>query len=150
MNVTYQVENFESLIPELKFFVGPHWAELGLDHQDVPVDMDWGRYVKMDNEKTLHVVTTRIDGELIGYCFHVVSGLLHYKSTLHAVADLYYVKPEYRKSKVGVGMFLFVEQSLKALGVIKIITATKTHLHHGPLFLGLGYKEIETVYSKII
>lgn len=150
MNITYQIENFESIIPELKPFVAPHWEELGLDHQDVPVDMNWDLYVQMDNAEKLHVVTTRDDGVLIGYCFHVISTMMHYQSTLHGVADLYYIKPEYRKGKIGVGMFIYAEEQLKALGVVKIVTGTKLHLPHDKLFKSLGYKATETIFTKII
>lgn len=148
--ITYQVERWNDIAEQFEPFIEPHWRELGLDHQDVPVDLYWEKYAELDNLGVLHVVTVRDDGVMIGYHISLVMVMLHYKSTLHAVVDLYYLKPEYRQSKIGLEMFRFAEESFKKLGVVKIINGTKLHLNHEKLFLGLGFKPTETIYTKIL
>ena len=148
--VSIQVERWNDCIAELLEYEVDHWNELGLDHQDVPQDINFDLYAQMDNAGSLHVVTARLDGHVIGYHISFVKTNPHYMSTLHAHVDLYYLKPEHRKSKIGVQMFKFAEQTLKEKGVVKLVTPTKLHLHHGALFRGLGYNEVETVFTKIL
>jgi hypothetical protein len=148
--ITYQVERWNSIVREFDPFIEPHWKELGLDHIDVPVALDYPSYEKLDNDGHLHVVTVRDNGKLIGYHISLIRNMLHYANTLHAIVDLYYLKQEYRKSKIGVEMFQFAEDKFKELGVIKIINGSKIHLLHDKLFLGLGFKPTEIIYTKII
>lgn len=148
--ITYAVEAWPDMYKEYEPFVIPHWEELGLDRMDVPVSIDWARYQELHDAGILHIVTTRDNGTLIGYHMSLVSTALHYSTTPHAMVDLYYLKPEYRKSKVGLKMFQFAERALKNRGVVKIITATKLHLNHTPLFEALGYKASEITFTKVI
>lgn len=150
--IKYSVESWKAARErgELASFIEPHWRELGLDHQDVPVDMWWEAYDAHEQAGRLHAVFVRDNGVLIGYYTTILTAMLHYKSTLHAVADLYYLKPEYRKSKVGVEMFKFAEEKFRELGVKKIYTGTKLHLNHAKLFEGLGYKPVEMLYTKVL
>lgn len=149
-NITYSVEHWNNMCEEFEPFIEPHWQELGLDHQDVPVSLDYSKYKNLDNSGHLHVVCVRDEGALIGYHISVIDTFLHYSTTKHASVDLYYLKPEYRKTKIGVEMFKFAERCFKGLGVVKIVNGTKLHLNHSALFEGLGYKPIELVFSKII
>jgi hypothetical protein len=147
---SFQVERWNDVIAEMLEYEVAHWDELGLDHQDVPQDIDFARYRDVDNAGKLHVVTARLDGKVIGYHISLINSHLHYKSTLHATVDLYYLDPVHRKSKIGVEMFLFAEKSLTDLGVVKVITGTKIHLNHSQLFESLGYKGTELVFTKIL
>ena len=149
-NITYQVEHWNDIVDQFIPFIEPHWQELGLDHQDVPVSLDFEAYKRHDNNGVLHVVTTRENGVMIGYHISLITKMLHYSTTLHAVVDLYYLKPEYRKSKIGVEMFKFAEERFTDMGVVKIINGTKLHLFHDKLFEGLGFKPTEMIYTKII
>lgn len=148
--ISYALESMIAIKDELEPFIIPHWEELGLDHQDVPVALDWSRYTYLDEQSKLHCVTVRKDGVLIGYHITVLATMLHYKDTLHGVVDLYYIKPEHRKGRTGLRMFQFAERSLKHLGVTKLITATKLHLDHGRMFEFLGMKPTEMTYTKIL
>jgi len=148
--ITYQVERWNEIVREFDPFIEPHWKELGLDQIDVPVQLDYASYEKLDNDRHLHVVTVRDKGKLIGYHISIIRTMLHYATTLHAIVDLYYLKPEYRKDKTGLRMFQFAEDRFRELGVVKIINGTKLHLYHDKLFLGLGFKPKETIFTKII
>lgn len=150
MNISYSVESWVKCRPELEAFVPLHHAELGLDHADVPVDMAWDVYAEHEAAGRLHFVSVRDNGVLIGYVSAIIAPMLHYKSTKHAIIDLYYLLPDYRKAKIGVQMLQFAERCYKELGVVKLISATKLHLNHEKLFLSLGMKPTEVTYTKIL
>jgi len=148
--ITYQVERWNDVQPELEPFAEIHWQEIALNHNEVPLDMDWDRYKELDNSGVLHLVTVRSEEEIIGYHISIINGHLHYKSTLHAFVDLYFVAKEHRNGRVGLKMFQFTEKKLKELGVKKIITGTKTHFNHTRLFEYLEYSNTEIVFTKLL
>ncbi len=149
-NITFNVESWTQCRPELEPFVEPHWRELGLDHQDVPVSLAWDVYEQHEQQGILHLVTVRDSGTLIGYVSALIVPMLHYASTRHSITDLYYLKPEYRKDKIGVNMLLYAETCYRELGVVKIITGTKLHLNHSKLFESLGYRPTEITFTKVL
>lgn len=146
----YAVERWSDVKRQMLPLLKRHWREVALNHKDVPLDIDHEKYDALDECKMLHILTVRRQGLLIGYHVAIVSGHLHYKSTLHGITDVYYIAPECRHGVTGMRMFQAVERELKALGVKKLFTATKLHLDQGPLFERLGYKPVERLYAKII
>jgi hypothetical protein len=151
--VSYQVEKLKDVIEELKPFAPLHWGELGLTKDDVPLDMDWDRYLDLESDDRLHLVVVRMDGHVIGYQFTFVGGHFHYKSTLHGIVDLYYLLPQFRKGKVGIDMFKYAESELKKVGVVKVITGCKAcipGLDHSKLFEHLGYTLSDYQFIKIL
>lgn len=148
--IEYAVESWTDIMEELKPFAPLHWAELAVTQDEVPLDLDWDKFCKLDADGTLHTVTVRDSGKLIGYHVTLVGTHLHYKSTIHGMVDLYFVLPEYRKQRVGLHLFKFAERALKTLGVVKIITGTKCHLPNDVLFEHLGYFNSDRTYCKTI
>lgn len=148
--ITYQVEKIETVREETAALLSLHWQELGLDHERIPLDADHARYEDLERQGILHIVTVRDMGKLVGYHIALVTPHLHYKSTLHAITDIYFLLPEYRQGRIGIKLFQFVEQDLRARGVKRLLTSNKLHLDIGKIFDYLGYKEVERLYSKYI
>lgn len=146
----YRVERWRNLRREMLPLLVRHWREIALNHADVPLDIDQQKYAELDEAGALHIVTVRKDGELIGYHVAVVSGHLHYKSTLHGITDVYWIAPEFRQGFTGIRLFQHVEKELAAIGVRKLFTGTKVHLDMSKLFERLGYKRVEFLYAKLI
>lgn len=146
----YRVERWKNLRAEMLPLLVRHWREVALNHADVPLDIDEARYAELDEAGALHIVTARRNGLLIGYHVAIVSGHLHYKSTLHGITDVYWVAPECRHGVTAMRLFQAVERELKAAGVRKLFTATKLHMDQGPLFERLGYRPVERLYAKLI
>ena len=146
----YRVERWRDLKREMLPLLQRHWREVALNHTEVPLDIDQERYAELDEEGSLHIVTARRDGLLIGYHVAIISPHLHYKSTLHGITDVYWIAPECRHGVTAMRLFQAVERELKASGVRKLFTATKLHLDQGPLFERLGYKPVERLYAKLI
>jgi N-acetylglutamate synthase-like GNAT family acetyltransferase len=69
---------------------------------------------------------------------------------LTAYEDIYFLKKEYRKGRIGLKMFQFAEKLLKEQGVQRIIYNTKVHSDNSSLFEYLGFKFIDKVFSKML
>lgn len=150
VGTVYAVERWRDLRAEMMPMLVRHWREVALNHADVPLDIDEARYRSLDEGGALHILTARRNGLLIGYHVAIVSGHLHYASTLHGITDVYWLAPECRHGVTAMRMFQNVERELKAIGVRKLFTATKLHMDQGPLFERLGYRPVERLYAKLI
>lgn len=148
--ITFQTETFHDMIDELKPILPIHWQELALDHAEVPLDPDYDLYLALENAGQLHLCTARDNNALIGYFVTFVQNHIHYKSTVFARVDVYYIHPEHRGTGAGAKLFRYHESEMKRLGAKKIINMCKLHQDHGPLFAALGYTHIENIFSKVI
>jgi len=152
MAITYQVEPWEAYFPECQALWIKHWVEVALDQAQIPLDPDLERYQAYADAGQLFILTMRDEGKLVGYFTAILSGHLHYKSTLMAFVDLYLVDKPYRKGLTGVRLFREAERALRALGVRRIQTATKLHAHldMSRLLTRLGYTHVEAAYHKLL
>jgi N-acetylglutamate synthase-like GNAT family acetyltransferase len=146
----YAVERWCDLKREMLPLLVRHWREVALNHAEVPLDIDEAKYKELDENGSLHIVTVRRDGLLIGYHVAIITTHLHYASTLHGITDVYWIAPECRHGITAMRMFQSVERELKKRGVKKLFTATKLHIDQGTLFERLGYKPVERLYAKLI
>lgn len=150
MPYSYQTEHYNDCYVEIDQHLQAHWQEIALDHEAIPLDKDTVEYQRLADSGQLHITTVRKDGLLIGYHASIVRPHLHYKSTLHAFVDVYYIVPAHRNGRVGIQLFIEAEKALKGRGVKKIFSGTKSHKHMGPIFERLSWRETETLYSKVI
>jgi L-amino acid N-acyltransferase YncA len=148
--ISYQVEKWRDALPDMEPILRKHWHEIALDHEAVPLDIDYDKYQKMCDDGILHVLTARDDGRLIGYHVTIINPHLHYKSTLHAFTDVYFILPEYRKGFVGIRLFQVLKREMKTRGVKKLVTGTKVHLDMGKVFSYLGYRHTEQTHTLLI
>ncbi len=149
--LTFTVEPWSALRPIIFPFWARHYLEIARDQDAVPLDPDWGRYEALDAGGSLLIVAARNEtGELKGYLFAIISTHLHYRSTLCAFFDLYWLEPDVRKGWNGVRLFRETERILKQLGVRKVFGQTKTHKDVGLIFRRLGWSEAEIAYTKVI
>ena len=93
----FQVERWATYARDAEALWPLHWKEVALTQDAVPLDMDTERYAALDEAGILHIVTGRDQGRLVAYFTALVLGHLHYKSTLHALTDLYYISPLWRR-----------------------------------------------------
>jgi GNAT superfamily N-acetyltransferase len=128
-----------------------HYQELALHQGQIPLSPDVEKYEAADKLGMAHIVTVRHEGKLVGYFIAAIIGHLHYKNAgPMATTDIYYLSPEFRTGGIGLKMLLFLEESLKAKGVVKIYLSTKAHQDHGPLFEALGYQLSDRVFTKLV
>lgn len=147
----YQEEKISEAFDEMDPLLILHWKELA-NNQDIrPLDVDYNKYIELNNQGHLRLLTVRDDfGTLAGYATFFIANNLHYKTWKYASNDVYYLSEEHRNTGVSKEMFLNVEQWLKGIGVNNIIIQDKVHHTHEKFFTNMGYTLIEQNYEKII
>jgi GNAT superfamily N-acetyltransferase len=157
--IVYAVEPFDTAFEEAQELLQEHWEEIALNKDTIKLDIDVSRYKELADKGVLHIVTARDGniqksawdpGKLIGYHVGMIVPHLHYKSTLHGITDIFFIHPDYRKGRIGINLFKYVEKSMKERGVVKLMTAVKLHLDVGAIFERLGWTPIERLYSKML
>jgi hypothetical protein len=148
----FSTEPYELLEREIyETFSKVHYDELATMKAHIPrVDYDFDLYRLLDSAGKLHLVTARFGNTLAGYFLGIVTGHPHYKSTLTASADLYYLAPEYRKWHNGLLFLQFIENSLKERGAQLLVVGTKLSRDLGKVYEFLGYEETDRVFRKWI
>jgi GNAT superfamily N-acetyltransferase len=136
------LEEFEQLFPL-------HYEELCVT-KEFMYEPDYEAYRRIANAGMLRCITCRHYTELIGYIIFFVSPNLHYKSCMTATEDIYFVRKEYRKGRIGIKLFQYAESVLKDRGVQRIVVNTKIHLDNSRLFEYLGYKQTDKVFTKML
>lgn len=150
--VAFAVERWETYYHDALPLWPLHWKEVALTQAEIPLDMDVERYAALDAAGILHIVTGRDAGRLIAYHTSLIMGHLHYKGTLHALCDLYWVHPLWRRGTIALKLFGTAHRSLKERGAVKVISGTKLHsgLDMSRLFEFMDYQLAEKSYTKLL
>lgn len=149
MNISYKVEEYDDVRHEIDGYLRAHWDEIALNQAEIPLDKDEAAYAALNEKGSIHILTVRKDGELVGYIAGIVSPHLHYKSSLHCFTDVFWIRPDCRKGRIGIELFKKYRSTLKARGVKKVFIASKCHLDMSLIFERLGWTRTEVVYSCI-
>ena len=136
-------------LPEFEKLFPLHYEELCVT-KEFPLEPDIEAYQALANAKMLRCITCRADGELIGYIVFTISRHMHYRTCITAFEDLYFVRKDYRKGRVGIKLFQYAEKVLRQFGINRIVMHTKVHLDNSRLFEYLGYKWTDKVFTKIL
>ena len=150
MSVVFGVEKMAECRTELGYYFPRHWEEVALSKESIKLNIDWARYEDLEKFGILRILTARKDGKLIGYFIGWLSENPHYKGCPMMFTDIYYLDPAHRDALTGFGLFRFVEQKCREWGVVKMTTVTKLHRDVSPLFLALGWTEVERTFTKYI
>jgi len=148
--ITYQVDSFNSIKDECFELAKDHYEEIASDKEIVKLNPWYFGFEELERVGAMKIITAKDNSKLIGYAFFIVQRSLHYYDFIVAMADLYYVTPEYRKSGVGTELLNKSEEILKELGVHQIYMRTKVYANFGPLLEKIGYEEVEIAYKKNI
>ncbi len=148
-DLTFQVEAFSRIAPELPPLFARHWAELG--DKDIPLDPDWQRMLVSDAQGQLKITTARAGDVLVGYIFNLVGAHPHSRSTLYSNINHLWLDPAYRGSFAVMRWLRLNEAMLDELGVKKRYIGIGNDFmagRVGNLFRRLGYKPVETTWSR--
>lgn len=148
--LTYKIEKFNAFEDEVYPLWKDHWEEVATNKDKIPLDPDFNGYRYLQKAGSLLCVTCRDNGNLVGYSFMFVFPHIHYKSTLTAMNDILYLKPEYRKGFAGVRLIKLSEEACRSRGVKKIAWHIKTDHNFGKIMERLGYNLFEVNYGKYI
>lgn len=161
--IKFQVENWFECKEKMEPLWQTHWEEVSLNQEKIKLNVWSEAFDQTAKMGQLHVVTARYEDEIVGYYICLVRPHLHYKNSLTAYTDAFYLHPEHRKGFNGINLFKFVEKSLKDRGVERIITMTKIEFDKNKkvktkkstpdkslMLKRLGYTFAEKVYTKYI
>lgn len=148
--LTAQTEFYAECLPELKECYPLHWEELALDKDRVPLDPDYALYDALNDSGSLMLVTLRQAGSLVGYFIGFVKTGLHYASCLTLTMDIYWTHPAIRGGTAALRLFRCVLAEAKRRGASRVFFGSKLHQDSGRLFKALGFKPVETWYSKML
>lgn len=149
MTLAFQVEPYLEVIEEIKPFYPLHYDELASD-KSIALNPDYAGYAWRAERGLLHTVTARQEGELVGYHISVIAPHLHYKHSLTAHVDIYYLRKDCRLGMNGVKLLQFAEETLAQRGVERIYMSTKTDADKSVILERLGFNEKERVFTKVI
>lgn len=128
-----------------------HWEEMALDRDVIKMDMDHARYAKLDEMNMIHVTTVRDDAVLVGYVICFIIRHMHYANAGEmALADMYWIRPAYRRGLTGLRMFQAMEDSLRERGIVRAHMSCKVHQDHTKLFERLGWKLTDFTFGKVL
>lgn len=138
-----------AFVEEMKVLFPLHYEELCVT-KDFPLSPDYDAYKRLADAGMLRCITVRAEEEVIGYAIFIVQPHLHYMTCKTAFEDIYYIRPDFRKGRVGIRLFKYAEEVLKGIGVNRIIMHTKIHMDNSKLFEYLGYKWTDKLFTKIL
>lgn len=124
-----------------------HYKEIA-HYQDIPLSINFKKYLEAENTYRLRVFTAREDGELIGYAVFFVSFNLHYSSSYQAVQDVLFIDPSTRGQGLGSAFIEWCDSQLKEEGVQVVYHHVKTAHNFGPLLESLNYELIDLIYGR--
>lgn len=133
---------------ELKPLLQKHYLEIA-HYQDIPLDPDFGQYVKSEEIGMLRCFTARDEtSKLCGYAIFFVRKNLHYRSSLQAVQDILFLSPEHRNAGFGARFISFCDSELKKESVQAVYHHVKEAHNFGPLLEKIGYKLVDLIYAR--
>jgi hypothetical protein len=150
--ITFSVEDYsEDTVREILPLLENHYQEIALNKDQIKLEPDWDVYKTLGEKNMLHIVFAKDGEELVGYYVGVIRPHLHYKSSLTAYNDVYFINPKARNvHMIAIRLFKFIEETLKKRGVQRMTMNTKFHKNVGLLFERLNYEQSDIVYTKMI
>lgn len=149
--ITFHVEPWSDFKTEAAVLFPIHWREIALHQDAIKLAIDFAALDGLDSEGALHVVVAREAGKIVGYWLGVIRPHLHYRDSLTAYTDVFYVRQESRRDVfVFQHMLDYVETSLAKRGVQKLFIASKCHKDLSKIFERRGMTRTEVVYTKLL
>ena len=149
MSVTYQKERFIDIMAELPPLFVAHDHEVHTEKEALPLNPHWAGYLTSEQRGSLHIVTARDNGKLVGYVFLFVN-LSFQISRLIAITDLIYLAPEYRRGFEGVKMLKKAKEMARSLDAVKLYLIAHGSEGLERVFSRLGASKAETVYAMLL
>jgi len=149
----FKWEKFAALAREIVPLWQRHWEEIAHDRDSIPLDPDFDQYYRLDLENVLHILTARVDGELVGYTFSLIGPHLHYRSTRTAHTEMFWLAPEHRSGWTGVRLLRLTRRGLKDRGVKLHTINIKLSFANGrvaKLLSRMGYTAVDLTMRQII
>jgi hypothetical protein len=154
--ITAHVERLMDNLEELKPFFDPHWQELALNQDRVPLDPQYEIYLERDRAGQVLCVVLREAGRILAYFVGFVAPGLHYRTCLTLQLDIFWLHPDYRdgdslqaveRDMLCMQLFDAVEVEGRRRGVQRFFCGSKLHQDAAALFEARKMLEVERYYS---
>jgi GNAT superfamily N-acetyltransferase len=154
--ITAHVERLHDTLEELKPLFEPHWQELALNQDKVPLDPQYGIYLAREQIGEVLLVVLREAGKVVGYFVGFTCPGLHYRTCLTLTMDIFWLHPDYRAhdSLSALEQHMLATQLFEAVlaesdrrGVQRVFFGSKVHADASRVFEELGLVEVERYYS---
>jgi L-amino acid N-acyltransferase YncA len=150
-------------VPLRRFFAEPNIHDLlsathleaGIFREEIPLDPDYERMIAAELSGIYKMWAARDGTLLVGYLGFWIQPHIHYKSTLVAVDDVYYLSPAYRRGMTGVRFIASALDALRELEVRCCCMFSKTHFREDrdgleKLFKRLGFSHTDNLYTLVL
>ncbi|HEY1900769.1 MAG TPA: GNAT family N-acetyltransferase [Steroidobacteraceae bacterium] len=131
----------------LQLLLIEHWNEVAY-YKDIPLEVDWLKYEKIDEANKLRIYTARHEHQLIGYACYVVDFHGHYASCYQAIQDVLFLTPEYRHARIGSQLVAFADTMMRAEGVRLVAQHSKLAHPIDAVLKRQRYSPVETIWMK--
>lgn len=148
MGVTYQEEAYcERLVEQMAPLLEAHKHELCV-YDDFELKPDWDGYLRLWQASMLRIFTARDGDKLVGYSVYATHRNLHYNDRVHAVQDVLFISPEYRRGSVGSRFIRWCDARLETMNVDLVSHHVKVKHDFSEILVKQGYQLVEYIYEK--
>lgn len=155
--ITCLVERLQDNLEELKPLFQPHYEELALNRDKVPLDPQYGLYLAREERGEVLCVVARELGRIAAYFVGFVAPGMHYRTCLTLTMDIFWVHPDYRdgdsldqveRHMLCLQLFEEVRREGKRRGVQRCFYGEKLSQEARALYEALGMIEVERYWSE--
>lgn len=150
MEFEIELTHIEDCFSDIIKMVESHYKEISFFSDFAyKFNPDIEQYKALEKHNLLFIFCAYdVDGSIIGYNIYTVSNHPHCKNQKVAIQDLFFVKPEFRKQGIGLGLIKEAEEYFGHIGVNFIIQAASVKKDFSSLLLNRGYKLLDILYIK--
>jgi hypothetical protein len=150
-NLTFRVESFRAILPELEALHAAHFAETETHLPGSAMNPDYGYMGERERRGELVQFTARDEAwNLVGNLRMYLSSSLH-TGNRFASEDTFYLSPVARKGFCAMAFLQYAEEMLAMVaGVKEFRASTKTVNTAGKLLDRRGYNHVANQYIKIV
>ena len=146
--VEYIQATVDEIIPAIQGMIPRDLAEMV--PFEAELDPDYDAYRAIEKVGRFRGFLAKDGDKTIGYAWYFISKHRHFKNHVWAVVDDFWLEPAYRKGRVAIRFFEFIEERLKAIeGLTAIVQGARPgHSAAQRLFEHMGYAPWDMMLIK--
>lgn len=145
----FAVERLRDIVDEIHPLHEAHFLETERHRLGFGLNMNYPYYLASERAGDMVQLTLRKDGALVGNIRMFIGTSLH-TGTQYATEDTFFVLPDHRKGFLAIRFWQFMEDCMRAIGVMEIRTDSKLLNHVDRLNTYCGYTAVATKFVKIL
>ncbi|MBO9680964.1 MAG: GNAT family N-acetyltransferase [Acidovorax sp.] len=148
-SLVLRAERAADILPELEALHRAHFAETEKHRHGLPLAPDIEAGLADERRGALVQFTARHEGRLVGNLRMYLRTSRH-TGTRFASEDTLYLLPEFRKGRAAMRLLQFMEDSMRALGVLELRASTKKVNRTDKLLEFMGWTPVATELVKFL